>query len=197
MMLRMFQNIVTQGLSPNSFYTLLSIYNKEAPKKVNLELELRSLEGAGYIADRRITQKGIDLVKELSEKYKTDKQGNLVKVKKFTEEQMAKVTEYREIFPKGILPSGQPSRVPLKELEKKFLWFLLTYDYSWETILKATKKYVSEYAAKNYEYMKTSGYFVSKTEKGAIVSTLASYCDMIEDGDEPTQTNAYQTHSVL
>ena len=59
-----------------------------------------------------------------------------------------------------------------------------TYDYDWHTILLATKKYVFEYKIKNYEYMRTSQYFIRKqsTDK-SFESDLATYCDMLNEVD--------------
>lgn len=195
-MLIVFDHILTAGLSPNEFYVLLALYNKQMPKLANLQLEVRRLEVEGYIQDRKITKKAISVVKEFVDKYKLEKDGKVARKVRFTEEQMKNIWTFREMFPKGTLPSGSPSRTPIKELEKKFMWFFLNYDYDWETVLKATRKYVAEYEANGFKYMKTSGYFISKVDKGITVSTLASYCDMIKDGDEEIVTTAV-THKVL
>jgi len=102
-----------------------------------------------------------------------------------TKEDLANIEKYREMFPKGNLPSGQPARSPVKELEKKFIWFFTNYYYSWETILEATKKYVEQYEAEGFMYMKTSNYFIYKTNPDKTgTSTLASFCDMILDIDD-------------
>ena len=45
---------------------------------------------------------------------------------------LTNLTIYREMFPKGLLPSGQAARVPIKELEKKMTWFFENYKYDWE-----------------------------------------------------------------
>jgi len=175
---------------------LLSLYYKEVPKGINIELCLRSLEATGYIKDRKLTVRGSDLVKEFVSKYKLDEEGKVKKKVLFTDQEKQRVNEYRELFPKGTLPSGQPARTSTKELEKKFMWFLLNYDYDWDTIIKATKKYISDYEPTGYKYMKTSSYFISKTDKGVVTSALASYCDMIVDGDD-TVTPTYLSHDVL
>jgi len=146
--------------------------------------------------DRKLTVKGEELVKDFISKYKLDDTGKIKRKASFSEQDFLKVTEYRELFPKGTLPSGQPARAPSKELEKKFLWFFLNYNYDWDTILKATKKYISDYESAGYKYMKTSSYFINKTDKGVTTSTLASYCDMILDGDD-TITPNYASHDVL
>lgn len=195
-MLIVFDHIVNTGLSPNEFYLIQSLYNKRIPKLDNIQMEMRKLETKGFMKENKLTNKAVEVVKEFENKYKLQTDGKIARKVKFTEEELEKVRQYREIFPKGTLPSGSPSRVTIKELEKKFLWFLLNYEYDWDTILKATKKYVAEYEAVGFKYMKTSGYFISKNEKGTVVSTLATYCDMIEEGDDEIMVNS-MTHKVL
>lgn len=195
-MLKMFQQITNTGLSPDGFYLLLSLYYKEIPSGINIELCLKILESKGYIKERKLTVKGSDLVKEFVSKYKLDDTGRIKIKASFNEEDKNKVNEYRELFPKGTLPSGQPARATSKELEKKFLWFFLNYKYDWDTILKATKKYIRDYEPAGYKYMKTSSYFINKTDKGVVTSTLASYCDMILDGDDSV-IPTYSSHDVL
>lgn len=195
-MIKILQSITNESISPNGFYLLLCIQNDTDPKNINTGAETRILEIDGYLKDKKITDKAKDLIKKISAKY--DIQENKIVKKKagMTEDDIAKMNEYRSIFPKGILPSQVPSRVPIKELEKKFTWFFNNYDYSWDVVIKATKRYVSEFEANNFLYMKNSGYFVSKLEKNGLVSTLASYCDIIIDGgdEEPTK---YITHNTL
>jgi hypothetical protein len=74
------------------------------------------------------------------------------------------------------------------------LWFKSNYTYDWETILKATKKYITQYQSEGYMYMKTSSYFIYKNGLDRTsVSTLASYCDMVldEDPQESIPGNSY------
>ena len=90
---------------------------------------------------------------------------------------------YREAFPAGKLPSGKPGRQNIKTLENAFRWFFETYDYTWEEVVHATVMYINEYKEKDYMYMKTSQYFICKSDKNKIKhSELADYCDMIRDG---------------
>lgn len=100
------------------------------------------------------------------------------------EEADAKIAEYRLLFPAGTIPSGSQARTNVKELEKKFLWFFANYQYDWDTIIKATKKYIEKYEGQQWLYMKTSSFFISKPDKsGTITSELATYCDAITSGD--------------
>ena len=180
-MLRLFNLINETGLSPNGLYVLLCLYQNQKPVNVNLKLELIKLDSLELTKKGELTALGFEKAETLSNINDFIKILNKTKTYKLSEQDILKIKEYREIFPKGLLPSGYPARVQIKELEKKLTWFLDTYEYDWETIMKATKKYVNQYEASNYTYMKTSSYFISKLEKNGLVSTLASYCDMIVD----------------
>jgi hypothetical protein len=112
-----------------------------------------------------------------------------IKAKKKTDIQLMgkdfvdKINKYRETFPAKKLPSGKPARNNVKALGEAFRWFFETYDYSWDEIHKATSMYVNEYRDKDYLYMQTSQYFISKQDKHKVKhSTLADYCDMILEG---------------
>lgn len=193
LMQQVFQEISEMNLTPNGLYVLMSMKFNTPLVNVSYPREYEMLLKHGYINETDdLTPKAHEVV---------DKYFDIVDNKKIKKNKtvidLEKVGEYREIFPKGTLPSNQPARSPVKELERKFIWFFNNYDYDWETILKATKKYVNEYGLNAYMYMKTSGYFILKNEKGVNVSTLASYCDMVlEDGDALTDIS-FDFHKTL
>jgi hypothetical protein len=195
-MIRLFNLITDNDLSPNGLYMLICILEKKQPLHINKNLEMIRLESLGLVKNGELTQEGFDKTSKLSDLNGLIKILNKQSSYKITEEDIEKIKEYRELFPKGLLPSGYPARVQIKELEKKFNWFFNNYEYSWDVIITATKKYISQYKANDYTYMKTSGYFISKLEKNGIVSSLASYCDMVVDGDDTEQTT-YITHNTL
>ena len=60
------------------------------------------------------------------------------------------------------------------------------HEYSWETVLESTKRYVDEYEANGYKYMRTSQYFIRKqtAAEKSFESELANYCDMLNNGTE-------------
>ena len=92
---------------------------------------------------------------------------------------------YREAFPAGKLPSGKPGRQNIKTLENAFRWFFEAYDYTWEEVTHATVMYLNQYRDNNWMYMKTSQYFICKSDKNKVKhSELADYCDMVRDGVE-------------
>ena len=56
---------------------------------------------------------------------------------------------------------------------------------------------VDEYEKKNYLYMQTSQYFISKTQPDkSKMSELANYCAMIEDGVDMDDDNHFKERVV-
>jgi hypothetical protein len=129
----------------------------------------------------KITESGYEIINTLEKYYSSSKRKSDKKVMGNEFESM--ITKYRELFPKKKLPSGKLARNNVKTLTDNFKWFFSTYDYTWEEIIKATERYIKEYREKDWQYMKTSQYFISKQDKHKVkVSELADYCDMIRDG---------------
>lgn len=203
-MVRLFTEMVNDGVSPNGLFFLIAITDQVSLQGINFHVEKRLLETAGFIENNKITPKGHLLIDKYKKIYKEAFSRSGKKKKSFSPQDEEMIYQYRELFPKGLLPSGSPARQAFKELEKKFNWFFMNYDYDWATIIKATKLYINKYQQENYMYMKTSGYFILKNEKGVEVSTLATYCDMVLDmkqsaqplenqEDAPSENNTYSS----
>ena len=187
-MKEIFDRLIIEGLSPNSFYILHCIHNKITPNKlVSSSLEVTKLKAGGYLKENlELTNNSLNFIQEVESYFKKSKKKTSSIL--MGDEFLSKITIYNEIFPNKKLSSGKYARVNVKTLENSFRWFFDNYAYSWETILKATDKYVDEYSVRRYEYMRTSQYFVRKqnTDK-TWDSELATYCDLIENGyDEET-----------
>ena len=180
-MWQLFQKIQKYSITPNQCMLLFAYHEGVTPSTYNAG-DHDSLVKQGYLdSNSNITAEGNKVIAYLNNyftvnKKKTDKQllgqsGSL------------NIDQYRDIFPKGKLPSGVPARNNVKILTENFRWFFSEYDYSWEEIMKATKMYVNEYQRNNYLYMQNSQYFISKQDKHKVkTSKLADYCDMIRDG---------------
>ncbi len=83
---------------------------------------------------------------------------------------------YFKLFPEKIYTgNGLPVRSNLKLCKSKMLSFIKEYKYDYQTILKATEKYVNISKAGGYGYMKTSYYFIKKDSE----SILQSYCEEV------------------
>jgi hypothetical protein len=172
------EELIKYRISPNQFYVLYCIHENIEARFINVHLELRCLRLLDYLdRNNNITILGVEAVKGIESTFTS-----LSKPKKELDSYW--INEYYEMWPKGKLPSGKFARVDKKNLENSFKWFFKTYNYSWDTILKATALYIDHYETKSWLYMRTSQYFIRKTENDrSIISELANYCDIIESGD--------------
>jgi hypothetical protein len=191
-----FNRLIKAGISPNSFYVLYSIYNNVVPDKlVNSSIEVTKLKLDNWVTeDLELSDKSLKFISEIDGFFKKSKKKTSKNL--MGDNFLDNIKLYNELFPKGKLPSGVPARVNVKGLENAFRWFFENFSYSWETVLKATDKYVDEYSMNRYNYMRNSQYFVRKqnTDK-TWDSTLATYCDMIE-ADDYEEPNYFKEHIV-
>lgn len=196
----MFNLITDQGLTPNQFYMLCSIQEGVSPVHINPHQELRALQSDNWIAKSEkgwdILPKGMTLIQQVSGYFKTQKKKTSVQL--MGDEFAAKMEEYQLLFPKIRLPSGKAARSALSNVETNFRWFFEKHSYSWDTVLKATAYYVDEYESKGYLYMRTSAYFIRKTEQDkSIVSDLAEYCSIVESGEDLETGGAHFSEKVV
>lgn len=178
---KIYQKLSSQGITPNQVYVLWSIREGLSPSMVNTTMEMRSM-GPDWVSGNTLTGKALSLLMEIDENFKEKKAKNDADL--MGPDFKLKIAQYREVFPDVKLPSGKYARDAAKNLEVNFRWFFKTHEYDWDTVLKATQKYIDEYRDKNWEYMRTSKYFIKKQEKnGDTTSDLANYCEMIVTGD--------------
>jgi hypothetical protein len=174
-----FNRLVKEGLMPNTYYVLHCLKEKVIPNNfVNKELEISRLKANDWLSeDLVLTAKSLIFTEEINSFFKKTVSALM------GEDYISMMLEYLEIFPNRKLNSGKPARVNVKNLEGAFKWFFETYDYSWETILKATEKYVSEYEMKRFEFMRNSQYFIRKQNLDkSYESDLATYCELVTSG---------------
>ena len=199
-MMQIFNLISIQNLTPNQFYLLYCIRENVQSIGLNLHQELRALLNDGFIHQDQtekitITEKGFLLLSEVESYFKVQKKKTSTAVlgPDFTE----KLLQYNEMFPKIKLPSGKLARAAERNLETNFKWFFENYKYSWEIVLKATAAYVDEYERRNWNFMRTSMYFIKKQEKDhSITSDLADYCAMIQSGGSVDTPNHFSDKVV-
>lgn len=153
--------------------------------------ELRGLQVAGYVsADGRITNKGVEIAEKIPVSKKVPKKTSMI----ITEDS---ITQYLDLFPKGKLPSGKLARSDRKNIKSNFEWFFKNYEYTWDVVIRATALYVDEYEKKNYLYMKTSQYFISKMNPDRTRdSELANYCSSVVNNDYETDENHFSEKVV-
>lgn len=174
----------SEKISPDEIYLLTCIYSKRKPINIFTNKCQKSLINKGLINQKlEILEKGKNILVKF----------NLVE----TPVSKDNVDFYRELFPKGHLPSGVPARQNKKSLENAFKWFFKNYDYSWDVVIKATIHYVSYYEKSDYKYMRNSQYFIRKTNPDKTVdSELATYCEIILNGIEDTGQDYFKDKVV-
>ena len=182
-MTEIFTRLIQEGLTPNSFYVLHCIKEKVTVANfVNKAIECKKLQSDAWLDDNlQLTNKSLIFITEIDGYFKKSKKKTNTTL--LGTNFLDNIKNYNEIFPNKKLPSGSYARSNVKNLENAFRWFFENYAYSWDTILQATEKYVKEYAAQNYQYIRTSQYFVRKqnTDK-TWDSDLATYCEWILSG---------------
>jgi len=179
-----FKKLVEGDITPNSFYVLTCIYTGIKPNNnVSYDLELHKLLSAEWVRDDlSLTQKSLIFIEELSSYFRKTKKKSSIDL--MGDNFSTCIKKYNELFPSKKLGSGKYARTNIKTLEASFRWFFETYDYEWKDIYDAAKKYVKEYEMKNYEYMRTSQYFIRKQNLDkSFESDLATYCDMLNEVD--------------
>jgi len=179
---------------------LYAIENSTSIQTINPHLEIKGLVDNKYVEYEpgkkvTITNKGKDIITKYNSYFTKAKKKTNIHI--MGKEYVDMVEEYRELFPAGKLPHGKPARVNVKTLINNFRWFFQNYDYTWDEVIAATKRYVNEYAQKDYLYMQTSQYFISKADQSKVKqSQLADYCDMIRDGVEEEDNNHFSENVV-
>ena len=157
-------------LTPNGWVMLYYLYI-DRPCKIGPTLT-SILQKQGFLTEKcTLTDKAKDIFKE--------------DVKQLSNEALKEfLLELREHFPKGVKTGGKPVRsavgtVTINKLKK----FFKEYGYSKDIIRQATKEYIANRSKDGYKLMKTFTYFISKQGED---STLAAYCEMIENGENDT-----------
>lgn len=197
------QEILNLKLTPNQFFMLLEIRDNplsmhmwhQGDYQILLNMELITMILTGGHESSRITKAGEDVLRKVENLFKPQKKGTPAQI--LGEGYQEKIQEYLEIFPKIKLPSGKAARSDKKNVETSLAWFVSTYDYSWDIILKATQNYVAEYELKNYMYMQTSQYFIRKQQSDkSWGSELANRCSEIATGSVIAAENHFKDRVV-
>ena len=149
---------------------------------MSIEEEYKIARKNGYIDEHGVLSHSAMVILDEFETY-------LVKTKKVVttsvlgEDFLAKINEYREIFPNMRFPSGEVARQNIQELKDKFIWFFKTYpEFTWDLVLDATQYYIIQKRLTNFQYTMSSSYFIKKMDVSkSISSKLADYCQMIKD----------------
>lgn len=196
-MTEIFNRLIQENLTPNSYYVLHCIKEKVVPNNfVNKELECKRLQNNQWLDENlRLTSKSIIFIEEINGFFKRSKKKTSTAL--MGSDFMQKIQEYIEIFPNRKLNSGKYARVNAKNLEAGFKWFFENYDYDWDLIMKATEKYVDEYSIRNYEYMRNSQYFIRRQNiDKSFESDLATYCELINTNPDEGEDSYFKERVV-
>lgn len=193
-----FHLIVKQKLTPNQFYLLYSMQENVGSLHINIEQEIRALKADDWITeDLKLQPKAVTLIQQVEGFFKVQKKKTSTQL--LGDDFNVNIGKYQQLFPKKKLPSGKAARSAQSNVETNFRWFFEHNKFSWDTILKATAMYVDEYERKNpaFIYMRTSAYFIRKTELDkSIVSDLANYCENVESGEAPEKDTHFSDKVV-
>ena len=181
-MWELFQQILKEKMTPNQFLILYGIKKSLSLPLPDNQSDVQQLKSLGFIEqDASLSIKANKVIARYENYFIKAKKRTSIQL--MGKEFLKRINEYRDIFPARKLPSAKPARVNGKPLENSFRWFFETYDHTWPEIIKATRMYVNEFRDKDYQYMMTSQYFISKQDKHRVKhSTLADYCDLIKEG---------------
>jgi hypothetical protein len=160
------------------------------------ELEVRGLiqeaenaqEGSSLY---ELTKEGIDLVDSIKAEFKESKE-EIAKEELDPESFERWIRDWVNLFPRGVRTFGKLVRSDKETCKKKMKAFMLEYNYSRETIMEATKKYIEVKREQGWNGMRCAVYFIWKQDPGqSRVSDLADYCAEVMDSenDTPTENN--------
>jgi len=171
----------TYSLNINEMIVLYSL--KYPQTLIDQPASMHFLNEKGFVHDKTatLTALGYEIVNKIEALFKTSKSKPLP-AQLFSDNN--RLSEYIELWPKMVLPSGKPARASEKVLIRCFTWFFTNYHYSWDIVLQATDKYVNSQADKGYKMCRTNQYFVDKTNGGIRESVLADYCELVINGEE-------------
>jgi hypothetical protein len=153
-----------------------------------MHLELRNLVANQWLTpDNKLTPKSISLIDATEKLFSIQKKktSNILMGKGHKEN----ISKYRDMFPNIKLPTGKAARAAVGNLEVAFRWFFEHFEYDWETIFVATARYINKHQKVEWQYMRTSQYFIRKDN----LSDLADYCEIVLTGGDDEEE---RRHSV-
>jgi len=125
----------------------------------------------------RVTNKGARLLNQAMDLFKDN--GVLV-----TEENIDEfISEYRLLFPVG-------KRAHKAALKTKFQKFFKNHDYTFDMILKATKKYIKDLQDRDsLTYMKQADYFIEKDGTSMLLNIISELEESPSSAEPVDKTN--------
>lgn len=196
-MKEMMKIIKRYNLTPNEVFFLWYMKNKELNEELLNLSDINKFKSKGFLEHGlnnkwKLSIGSLELLDEVESCFKKTK----TKIKIVVSEDMKlNIAKYRELWPKGPLPSGKRGRVNVRDLQDSFVWFFKNYDYTWDTVFLATKLYLDEYESGDNRFPRTSKYFITKSIHNQVrESELATYCERIIEGDINTENVIIPSH---
>jgi hypothetical protein len=192
-----YTRLLKMQLSPNAFYVLYCINKSVIPADfVNAKIETKRLISDNWLTEKlKLTEKSLIFMEEIESFFKKTKKKTSTDL--MGSDFVENMQTYVELFPNRKLPSGKYARTTIKNLESSFKWFFENYNYSWDTILKATEKYVDEFSIRSYNFMRTSQYFIRKQNiDKSFESELANYCELVENKEDDAGDSYFKERVV-
>ena len=169
-MKELIEKIFSTDLTPNQYFLLYALRNGlNVEYNFNPTIEKKNLKIKEYLDNNgNLTKKCSILDDPLDLLYHSS-----IELEESTLNH--KAIEIMQTFPVIRLTYGY-ARGSLKLVKERLRIFLNTYDYSWETVLKASQNYVTHWSQNGYKYMKSCPNFIFSDGD----STLSKECDIIE-----------------
>ncbi len=167
------------GFAHHSLLVLLDKRDFESIKKYNFEekhydtlVQIGALLPTKCKKDGYVTPLGRQLIEMSGLNLSTKSSVKDEKLMEF-------LKEWVNLWPKGVRTGSRYIRASAQNCFLKMKKFLKLYDYSFDTITKATEMYLEERKREGYEYTKVCFYFIQKND----ISDLADYCEKIENNE--------------
>lgn len=185
--------LLKKNISADQYIILQCLYNNDS------KLLLKYINSFGMFKTREFDElkaKGyINIIKEIKdETYTFD---SLELTDKFEKEILSKkdeavtswITEWYDLWPKGITSGGYPLRSDKPACLKKMKNFIINNDYSKDEIFQATINYIEKCKANDYQYTRLAPYFISKED----ISLLSRECELLKEKIEPFKNTDNKT----
>ncbi len=184
--------LLKKNISADQYVVLMCLYNNDSKVLLKYVTSFGSfntrlfneLKATGYI----------NIVGEVKDEIYTFE--NLQLTDKFEKNILGKVedvvswiTDWYDLWPKGITSGGYPLRSDKPACLKKMRKFIVNNEYTKEQIFQATINYIEKCKSNNYQYTRLAPYFIEKED----ISLLSRECELLAEKIEPIKNTDNKT----
>ena len=208
-MVELFNLLAERNVTPNGWCQLFNLHRGIAyTDYLNVYNELNKLESLKMIKaipgskerlpikSFEITSTGLSLLEDveklLRKKQKTDKKASLYL------EWLDNINKYRMLFPAKV--ESHIYRTGASELYIKFVYFFENSHYDWDTVILATKEYISNTkdAYGKYPFLQTASNFIRKQNLDkSWKSGLSDWCEQVTAPIDVESTDELNTFAFF